>query len=102
MFARLSADTDAIRAYGSASASHAADLRAAAARLTTIGTAPASMFGPVGAVFQAALARAAEREARAVSALGTALAAANPAAVTAAHAYEGADADAGSRLTGAW
>ena len=101
MFARLSADTDAIRVYGSASATNAADLQVAAARLTAVGAVPAPMFGPVGAAFQAALARAAEREARAVSALSTVLAAANPAAVTAAHAYESADADAGSRLTGA-
>ncbi|MCV7154601.1 type VII secretion target [Mycolicibacterium pyrenivorans] len=102
MFARLSADTDAIRAYGSASSAHAADLEAAAARLSAVGTVPASIFGPVGAAFQAALARATEREARTVSDLSSALAAANPAAAIAAHAYEGADADAGSRLIGAW
>ena len=75
MFARLSADTDLLRAYGSASSAHAADLQTAAARLTAL-SAPASMFGPVGARFLAALTRAVEGEARAVTDLRDSLAAA--------------------------
>ena len=102
MFARLSADTDLIRAYGSASSAHAAELQAAAARLTALGAAPASTFGPVGARFQAALARATERAARNVTDLSGSIAAAHPAASGTAQAYEGGDADAGTRLTGAW
>ncbi|GJF08690.1 hypothetical protein NGTWS0302_29830 [Mycolicibacterium cyprinidarum] len=99
MFARLSADTDLIRAYGSASSGHAADLQAVASRLSTVS---ASMLGPVGARFDAALTRAAEIEAHRVTELGAAVAAAHPAAWSAAHAYEGADTDAGTRLTGTW
>ncbi len=102
MFARLSADTDLIRAYGSASSGHAAELRAAAARLTALGAEPVATFGPVGARFQAALARAAGREARSVTDLSGSIAAAHPAASGTAQAYDGADADAGARLTGAW
>lgn len=100
MLTRLSADPDLIRGYGSASSGHAADLMAAAAELST--SVSVSTFGPVGARFQAALARAAEREARAVSDLSGALDAARPAALHTAHAYERTDADAGSRLTGTW
>lgn len=99
MFAHLSADTDLIRAYGSASSGHAADLQTAAARLSAV---DASMLGPVGARFRAALTRAAEHEARAVTALGGALTSARVAARDTAHAYEGADAAAGTRLTGTW
>ena len=74
MFARLSADTDLRRAYGTASSAHAAELQTAAARLTAL-SAPASMFGPVGARFLAALTRAVESEARAVTNLRDSLAA---------------------------
>jgi len=102
MFARLSADTDLIHAYGSASSGHAADLQAIAGRLTALGSGSAAMFGPVGARFHAVLTRAAEVEARRVNELGASIAAARPAAWSTAHAYEGADADAGNRLTGDW
>ncbi len=106
MFARLSADTDLIRAYGSASSGHAADLQAVAARLAALGAESASistsMFGPVGARFEAALIRAAEREARRVAELSTSLAAARPAAWSVAQAYESTDDDAGNRITGHW
>ena len=60
MHVRLTADTDLIRAYGSASAGHADDLQAVAARLATVGT-DASLFGPVGATFLARLNRAVAR-----------------------------------------
>ena len=118
MFAHLSADTDRIQAYGSASADHAADLQTAHARLSTLGatcastsasapastpaSASASTFGPVGARFQAALARAAESEAHRVAELGVSVAAAQPAASSVARAYAAADADAGTRITGNW
>lgn len=104
MFARLSADPDVIRAYGSASAGHAADLQAVAARLTALGSTAASTstFGPVGARFQAALVRASETQAGCVTELGGRVAAAHPAAVSTARAYEGADAAAGNRITGSW
>lgn len=99
MFARLSADTDLIRAYGSASSDHAADLQAAAARLTAV-SAAATIFGPIGGRFLAALTRAAEDEARAVTDLSDSIAAARSAAWGSAQVYERADADAGTRL--AW
>ncbi|MCH9668346.1 MAG: ESX-1 secretion-associated protein [Actinomycetia bacterium] len=106
MHARLSADTDLIRAYGSASAGHAADLQSLAARLTALGTESAStsssMFGPVGARFDAALIRAAEREARRVTELSVSLAGARLAAWSAAQAYVSTDEDAGNRITGTW
>lgn len=106
MFARLSADTDLIRACGSASAGHAADLQAVAARWTALGTesasASTSMLGPVGARFEAALVRAAEREARRVTELSASLSGARDAAWSAAQAYTSTDEDAGNRITGTW
>lgn len=102
MFARLSADTDLIRAYGSASSGHAADLQAVASQLSTLGATSTSMFGPVGARFHAALTQAAQSEAQRVTELGASVAAVQPTAHSAACAYEGADADAGARLTGTW
>ena len=101
MFAPLSVDTDLIRAYGAASSGHAADLQTAAARLSAV-DASASMLGPVGARFHAALTLAAQREARAVAALSGALASARVATRDTALAYQGADAAAGTRLTGTW
>lgn len=102
MVARLSADTEFIRAYGSASSGHAADLMAVVARLTALDTDSAALLGPVGARFQAALARAIDREAGTITDLGSAVAAAHPAASATAQAYEGADAAAGARLAGDW
>ena len=102
MVARLSADTESIRAYGSASSGHAADLMAAAARLTAVDAGSAALLGPVGARFQAALARAIDREAGTITDLGSAVAAADPAARSTAQVYEGADAAAGARFAGDW
>lgn len=102
MFARLSAETDLIRGYGSAASGHAADLQAAAAKLSTLRGTSTSMLGPVGARFRTALSRAAEIEVRRVTELGSSIAAAHAAAHSAARAYQGADADAGARLTDTW
>lgn len=102
MVARLSADTEFIRAYGSALSGHAADLTAAAARLTAVDAGSAALLGPIGARFQAALARAIDREASTITDLGRSVAAAHPAASATAQVYEGADAAAGARLAGDW
>lgn len=97
MFARLSADTDLIRAFGSASSGHAADLQAVAARLATLG--PATL-GPVGARFQAALTRAAAAAAHRVTELSDSLDATGHAACRAAQGYANTDTDAGVRIIG--
>lgn len=98
MFARLSVDTETVCAYGAASATHAADLHDAAARLTTL-SGGSAVFGPVGARFLAALARAAGDDARVVGSLGGSLTAAHGAAFGSARAYEGSDARAAGRVT---
>jgi len=103
MLPRLSADTDLIRAYGSASSGQAAELQGVVARLTAVGTVPStSMFGPVGARFQAALIQAAGREAHRVSELSASLAAARSAAWRAAQAYSESDTGAGNQIAGNW
>ena len=102
MVARLSADTEFIRAYGSALSGHAADLTAAAARLTAVDAGSAALLGPVGARFQAALARAIDREAGTITDLGSAVAAADPADRSTTQVYESTDVAAGARLTGTW
>lgn len=102
MVARLSADTEFIRAYGSASSGHAADLQAVVARLTALDAGAAAGLGPVGARFQAALTRAISREAGTITDLGGAVAAAHPAARETARIYQAADAAARDRLTGTW
>ncbi|MDY6997917.1 MAG: type VII secretion target [Actinomycetota bacterium] len=97
----LSADTDALRGYGSASAGHAADLRAAAARLDRVG-ADATVFGPVGAVFLAALRRAVARETETLGGLSRTVTESMVAAHGSAQAYEVADGVAGDRIAGGW
>jgi prophage DNA circulation protein len=93
------ADTDAIRALGSASSAHAADLAAVASTLSSLpGPALATAFGPVGARFLAALADATAREARAVTALSDSVAAACPTAYATATAYGDADHRVGDSL----
>lgn len=82
------ADPDAIRALGSASSAQAADLAAAAARLSTL---PAAALGPVGARFVSALADAATQESRAVTALSARLAQASVTADASAEAYDNVD-----------
>ncbi len=93
MSARLSVDTDLVRSYGSAASAHAADLHEAAGRLAAVPPGSAA-FGPVGARFLAALARAATDESQVVAALSGALTAAQAAAAGSAQAYDGADAGA--------
>ncbi len=106
MLPRLSADTDLIRAYGSASSDQAAELQGVVRRLAALGTAsvpmPASMFGPVGARFQAALAQATGREAERVAKLSDSLTAARAAAWRGAQAYSETDSGAGNQIAGSW
>jgi hypothetical protein len=93
------ADTDAIRALGSASSTQAADLAAIAATLLSLpNPALASTLGPVGARFLAALADATAREAQAVTALSDSVAAACPTAHATATAYGDADHRVGNAL----
>ncbi|MCK5754028.1 MAG: ESX-1 secretion-associated protein [Mycobacterium sp.] len=101
MHARLTADTDLIRTYGSASAGHAADLQALAARLATVGT-DAALFGPVGAAFLARLNRAVARETDTLAGVCASLSGTHRAAHQAAADYRRADGDAGARLLGGW
>jgi len=90
MFARLSVDTDALRSYGRGAATHAEELRAAAALLATAGR-DAAGYGPVGAGFLSALGRAVDQDAGALVGLGAALTAAQEAAGASAQSYDRAD-----------
>ena len=99
MHVRLTADTDLLRAYGSASAGHADDLQAVAARLATVGT-DASLFGPVGATFLARLNRAVARETETLAGVCASLSGTHRAAHQAATDYHRADGDAGAQLRG--
>ena len=101
MHARLTADTDLIRAYGSASAGQAADLQTVAARLAAVGPDPA-LFGPIGAAFATRLSRAVARETETLGGLSAALAGAHRAAEHAAANYLSTDGGAGARILGGW
>jgi hypothetical protein len=95
------ADTDAIRALGAASSTHAADLAAIASTLSSLpGPASASMFGPVGASFLAALADAAACEARAAAELSDSVCAACTTAHASATAYDHVDQRVGGQIAG--
>jgi hypothetical protein len=94
------ADTNAIRALGSAHAVEAADLAAIAARLSALPTG-ASLLGPVGARFLAALSDAAADASRAVAALSDSVSAAATTAHSSAASYEAADRRMGASVTGA-
>jgi hypothetical protein len=95
------ADTDAIRALGAASSTHAADLAAIASTLSSLpDPATASMFGAVGARFLAALADAVATEARAATALSDRFSAADTTARAAATGYDDADLRAGGMIAG--
>jgi hypothetical protein len=86
------ADTDAIRAFGVANSTHAAELAAVAEALSSMpGAAADSMLGPVGTRFLAALADATTQASRAVAALGERLTAGCLTAHASARAYENAD-----------
>ena len=98
---RMLADTDAIRALGSASATQAADLAAIAATLSSLpGPATAALFGPVGARFLAALTEAVADQSRAVAALSDTVAAAATTAGASAAGYDDADGRASDMLAG--
>ncbi|MBX7455954.1 ESX-1 secretion-associated protein [Mycolicibacterium sp. 3033] len=94
----LSVDTQAVRKYGRAADAHATALHTAAAQLTAAADG-SSAYGPIGARFLAALARAAGDDATALAALGVSLASARTAAHTSALTYDAADADAATRIT---
>ena len=95
------ADSDAIRALGSACSAQAADLAAIAATLSSLpGPATADLFGPVGADFLAALAEAVADQSRAVAALGDSVAAAAATAGASAAGYDDADSRASGLLLG--
>jgi hypothetical protein len=86
------ADTDAIRAFGAASSSQAADLAAVVASLSSMpGPAAGSMLGPVGTPFLSALADAVVQGSRAVAALSDRMAAGHLTAYASAGAYDNAD-----------
>ncbi|MDT5015004.1 MAG: hypothetical protein QOD39_1164, partial [Mycobacterium sp.] len=90
------ADTEAIRALGTANAALADDLANVARILSSM---PAdSALGPVGDRFMSALAGAAVDGSRAVSTLGESLAASGSTAHTAAAAYDQADHGVRSRI----
>ena len=95
------ADTDAIRALGSANSAHADDLAAVAFTLSSLpDPAAATMFGAVGARFLAALAEATTSEARAAAALSDRVAAAYTTARASATGYDDADQRVGDVIGG--
>jgi Excreted virulence factor EspC, type VII ESX diderm len=86
------ADTDAIRAFGTANWVQAADLASVAVALSSMPGADANeTFGPVGTRFLSALADAATQAAKAVAALSDRLDAGDRTAHASAAAYENAD-----------
>jgi len=95
------ADTDAIRALGSADSAQAADLAAIAATLASVPVASAAnTLGPVGARFLSALAEAAADGARAVATLSEHVSVSGATTRAAAGAYDDADHDLGTRIAG--
>jgi hypothetical protein len=85
-------DTDAIRALGAACSSRADDLFAAAAALKALpGPDATAAFGPVGDVFLASLADAANAEAHAITALGADMASARSVSGRVADSYADTD-----------
>jgi hypothetical protein len=96
---RMFADTDAVRALGSANSAHATDLADVAATLSSLPDA-APMLGPVGARFLTALAEAAANESSAVTALSERLSMSKTTAYAAAAAYDDADRGSGARING--
>ena len=95
------ADTDAIRALGSANSAHADDLAAIAATLSSLPiTTVASSLGPVGAGFVSALIEAVADGSRAVAALSERLGMSDATAYAVASAYDAVDSDASVRIAG--
>jgi hypothetical protein len=98
---RMFADTDGIRALGSANVTHADDLADIAAILSSLPTAvDGSSLGPVGARFLSALTDAAVEGSRAVAALSGHLTGSGTTAYAAASAYDSVDSRAGVRIAG--
>lgn len=96
------ADTDAIRALGSAHSIHADDLVAIAAALSSLPVAAAgSSLGPVGAGFLSALSEAAADGSRLAAAISDHLGISNTTAYAVASAYDSADSGAAVRIAGA-
>ena len=99
---RMFADTDAIRALGSAHRVHADDLVDIHATFSSLPIAAAgSSLGPVGARFLSALAEAAADGSRAVAALSEHLWTSNARAYAVASAYDTTDSGAGARIADA-
>jgi hypothetical protein len=96
---RMFADTDAVRAFGSANSAQAADLAAVASALAAP---PDAALGPIGARFVAALADATTEASRAATALADRMAVGCRTAHTAAAAYDSADDRAGTRVSGVY
>jgi hypothetical protein len=98
---RMFAHTDAIRAFGADHSAQADDLAAVVADLASMpGPGAASMLGPVGARFLAALADATTDASRAVSALSDRLEAGHRTARASAAAYDDADYRLGGAVAG--
>ncbi|OBI83032.1 type VII secretion target [Mycobacterium sp. E740] len=95
----MHADTDVIRSLAAASAGHADELAAIAAKLSTTPTSEAA-FGPVGEPFIAALTQAVAHQARELAALRDRASATGDAAYRSALAYDDADDRAGARVSG--
>jgi hypothetical protein len=97
---RMFADTDAIRAFGTANSAQATDLGSVASALSSMPSADANeTFGPVGSRFLSALADAATQAAKAVAALSDRLDAADRTAHASAVAYENADQQLGAAVS---
>ncbi|WP_006244283.1 hypothetical protein [Mycolicibacterium tusciae] len=95
------ADTDAIRALGSAHSIHADDLADIATTLSSLPiTAAGWSLGPVGTRFLSALADAAADGSRAVATLGEHLRRSNSTAYAVASAYDTTDSGASARIAG--
>ncbi|HVQ49311.1 MAG TPA: hypothetical protein VMS92_04620 [Mycobacterium sp.] len=93
-------DTDAIRAFGAANSTQAADLAAVAAALSSMpGSAAGAMLGPVGTRFLAALADALVQGSRAVAILSDRVEAGHLTAYASAGAYEDADHQLGAAVS---
>ncbi|MBY0289629.1 MAG: hypothetical protein K2X52_21205 [Mycobacteriaceae bacterium] len=96
------ADTDAIRALGSANSAHADDLADVAATLAALPIAASGQsLGPIGAGFVSALTEAVADGSRAAATLSERLWASDAAAYSVASAYDSADNAAGTRIAGA-
>lgn len=95
------ADTDAIRALGSASSAHADDLADIAAILSSLPfMAVGSSLGPVGTPFLIALTQAAADGSRAVTAISDRLNGSNVTSYAIASAYDSIDSSAGQHIAG--